>query len=82
MLGVDRPHLEEVDVHPDHGRRGVGTALVRAVCDWVRRSGHAEITLTTFRALPWNMPFYRRLGFEEMRDDALRPELLASDPRT
>src|SRR3989442_14638300 len=32
MLAPDLPHLEEIDVHPDHGRRGVGAALVRAVC--------------------------------------------------
>jgi ribosomal protein S18 acetylase RimI-like enzyme len=29
MLADDLPHLEELGVHPDHGRRGVGTALVR-----------------------------------------------------
>src|SRR6266566_2011016 len=34
MLAHDLPHLEEIDVDPSHGRRGLGTALVRAVCDW------------------------------------------------
>jgi GNAT superfamily N-acetyltransferase len=77
MLAAGRPHLEEIDVHPDHGRRGVGAALVRAVCAWARSAGYEDITLTTFRAVPWNMPFYQRLGFEEIRDDALRPELVA-----
>jgi GNAT superfamily N-acetyltransferase len=70
-------HLEEIDVAPRHGRRGVGTGLVEAVCDWARRRGFEELTLTTFRALPWNMPFYARLGFEEVSGDDLTPELEA-----
>lgn len=77
MLAPDAPHLEEVDVHPAHGRRGVGAALVRAVCDWTARSGHAGVTLTTFRAVSWNMPFYARLGFEELPPSAWSPALAA-----
>jgi GNAT superfamily N-acetyltransferase len=77
MLARDLPHLKEIDVHPSHGRRGAGTALVRAVCEWTRRSGYSAITLTTFRAVPWNMPFYSRLGFEEVSDEELRPEIEA-----
>jgi len=59
-------HLEEVDVHPDHGRRRLGTRLVTAACDWARLAGYGSVTLTTFRDVPWNMPFYARLGFEEI----------------
>jgi GNAT superfamily N-acetyltransferase len=77
MLARDLPHLAEIDVHPDHGRRGVGTALVNAVCEWTRRSGHPAITLTTFRTVPWNMPFYSQLGFEELPIGQLPPELRA-----
>jgi GNAT superfamily N-acetyltransferase len=77
MLAEDLPHLREIDVHPQHGRRGVGAALVRTVCEWSRRSGYAEITLTTFREVPWNMPFYSRLGFDEVPAHELRPELEA-----
>jgi GNAT superfamily N-acetyltransferase len=57
------PHLEEIDVHPAHGRRGLGTGLVRAVCEWAAANGHRELTLTTFRDVAWNAPFYARLGF-------------------
>ena len=28
---------------------------------WARRQGHAAVTLTTFRDLPWNAPAYLRL---------------------
>jgi predicted N-acetyltransferase YhbS len=77
MLADDLPHLEELDVEPSNGRRGLGTSLVRAVCDWATISGYSAITLTTFRAVPWNLPFYLRLGFKEIPRDSLRPELEA-----
>ena len=70
-------HLEELDVHPNHGRRGLGTLLVRKVFDWVTCCGYATITLTTFREPPFNMPFYRRLGFEELPQASFTPELQA-----
>jgi GNAT superfamily N-acetyltransferase len=76
MLSCELPHLEEIDVHPDHGRRGLGTRLVRAVCQWATVAGYAQLTLTTFRLVPWNMPWYARLGFVELPapqwPDALR----------
>lgn len=77
MLAHDLPHLEEIDVHPAHGRRGVGAALVRAACEWATVSGHVMLTLTTFRAVPWNFPFYARMGFVEIARETLRPELAA-----
>ncbi len=57
LVADDLLHLEEIDVDPSHGRRGLGTALVNAVCEWASDSGHALLTLTTFRAVPWNLPF-------------------------
>src|SRR5258705_1864142 len=75
MLAEDLPHLEEIDVTPTHGRRGLGTALVHTVLEWVKRAGHHQITLTTFRNVPWNMPVYYRLGFVEVPTHELRPEL-------
>jgi len=68
-------HLHELDVLPSHGRRGVGTALVRAVIDWAERQGFPALTLITFRHLAWNMPFYQRLGFEMLDDSELGPGL-------
>lgn len=75
MLAGDLPHLEEIDVVPTHARRGLGTALMHTVLEWVRRMGYQEITLTTFRNVPWNMPFYSRLGFVEIPADEVRAEL-------
>ncbi|MBI3245374.1 MAG: GNAT family N-acetyltransferase [Deltaproteobacteria bacterium] len=68
-------HLEEIDVHPRHGRRGVGKALVEAVCAWARDHGYIAITLTTYRDIPWNAPFYAKLGFEVLSAEELTAEL-------
>lgn len=75
LLPRQRAHLEEVDVLPSHGRRGLGAALVRAVCEWAERRGCVEITLTTFREVPWNMPFYAKLGFVEIAEVELDAKL-------
>ena len=70
-----RAHLAELDVHPDHGRRGLGAALVEAVCDWAAESGLEAVTLTTFRGVPWNAPWYRRVGFRDIGTAELDDEL-------
>ena len=77
MLAEDLPHLEEIDVTPAHGRRGLGTALVHTVLEWVVSAGYQQMTLATFRSVPWNMPFYARLGFVELPTHELRPEVEA-----
>jgi GNAT superfamily N-acetyltransferase len=77
LLEDELPHLEELGVHPLHGQRGLGTALVQSVCEWTARAGYSEITLTTFREVPWNMPFYCRLGFEEVATGEIRPAIAA-----
>lgn len=71
------PHLLEMDVLPAHSRQGLGTRLLAAITDWARASGHSALTLTTFRALPWNQPFYERRGFRVLSPGELSPGLLA-----
>jgi GNAT superfamily N-acetyltransferase len=75
------PHLHEIDVLPDHARRGVGRALVDTVVKWSRASGFGAITLTTFRHLAWNAPFYARIGFHEIPAAEVGPELRAAIAR-
>lgn len=69
--GGRQHHLEQVSVVPDAGGRGVGAALVEAVAAWARAAGGTSLTLATFRALPWNAPWYERLGFEAVPDAEL-----------
>jgi GNAT superfamily N-acetyltransferase len=68
-------HLWQLAVTPAEGRRGHGTALVVAVCDWARRTGLGAVTLTTFRDVGWNGPFYANLGFRFLSE--LTPGLAA-----
>jgi hypothetical protein len=49
--------------------------LVKAVCDWAAANGLPAVTLTTFRDVAWNGPFYGKLGFRELED--LSPGLAA-----
>jgi GNAT superfamily N-acetyltransferase len=65
-------HLEQIAVHADHGRRGVGAALLDAV-----RAGRDGVTLITFRDVPWNGPWYARHGFTELPETKWGPQLRA-----
>jgi ribosomal protein S18 acetylase RimI-like enzyme len=69
-------HLDELAVTPAHGRRGVGRALVDEVLVWSAARALASVTLITFRDVPWNGPFYEKLGFEAVT--ALTPALQAA----
>lgn len=58
-----RAHVTELSVARAHQGQGIGTALMARAEDWARLQGYREITLTTFRDVPWNAPHYRRLGY-------------------
>lgn len=73
----DVVHLEEIDVHPEHGRRGLGAAMLEAVCAWAHDAGYPAVTLSTFREVPWNGPFYARHGFRVLEAHELSPGLAA-----
>ncbi len=72
-----QPHLEELDVHPDHARRGVGRLLLEAVCAKAAAAGASCVTLSTMRDVPFNAPFYASAGFRILADDEISPELRA-----
>lgn len=67
-------HLDELDVLPQHGGQGIGSALLAAVCAWAKTEGYAAVTLRTFRDVPWNAPFYRRRGFRVVDGATLSAE--------
>jgi GNAT superfamily N-acetyltransferase len=66
VIEQESAHLEEMDVHPDHMRRGLGSKLVNTICEWAATQGYKSVTLNTSRDIAWNMPFYERLGFAEL----------------
>jgi len=66
-------HLEQLCVDPAAQRHGIGSALVGAACAWASKSGYRSMTVSTYRDVAFNGPFYRSLGFEPL--DQLTPGL-------
>lgn len=66
-------YVEEMDVLPAHARQGLGTRLLTTVVEWAQARGHSAVTLSTFRDLPWNGPFYRRNGFRDLEPTEWTP---------
>ncbi|MGH3350491.1 MAG: GNAT family N-acetyltransferase [Nocardioides sp.] len=59
----DAAHVEQVSVDPRHARLGLGAALIDEAESWARHHRLTMLTLTTFAEVPWNAPYYQRLGF-------------------
>lgn len=76
LLDAQRLYLEELDVAPSHAGQRIGARLVETVAERAAADRVGEIVLSTFRTPPWNAPYYRRLGFDDIDDatldDALR----------
>lgn len=70
-------HVEQVSVDPVARGRGLGAALLDHVTGWAAGQGHRRVTLTTFTDVPWNAPYYERLGFVALADHERGPELEA-----
>jgi GNAT superfamily N-acetyltransferase len=67
FAGIDNSaYIEEIDVLPDHAGHRLAARLIDAVEPWARARGLPILTLSTFSAIPWNAPYYRRLGFRDM----------------
>ncbi len=59
-------HIEQVSVHPAHAGHRIGAMLLDHVAGWAVRHDLRALTLITFRGVPWNAPYYERLGFHEL----------------
>ena len=64
-ISDDRLHIDEVDVLRAYQGRGLGRRLLQTAADHARGAGMKRLTLTTFRDVPWNAPFYASFGFRE-----------------
>ncbi len=73
----DAAHVEQVSVHPDDRRQGIGSALIRRAETWGRDNGFDALTLTAYLAVPWNGPYYERLGFRVLEAGEETPGLRA-----
>jgi GNAT superfamily N-acetyltransferase len=68
-------HIEQVSVHPAHAGHRIGAMLLDHVAGWAAEHGLHALTLITFRGVPWNAPYYERLGFRELAPDEVTPGL-------
>ncbi len=72
----DSLYIEQIDVLPAFERRRIGAGLIETVAQRARVENRPRLTLSTFREVPWNAPYYRRLGFVDVPDNDLAPVLL------
>ena len=70
-------HIEQVSVAPAYARRGIGAALINYLDARAAAENRPALTLTTFRDVPWNAPYYTRLGFAVLGPAEQGPELRA-----
>lgn len=67
--------LGQISVAPEHGRRGLGTALLRLVVSVLRAHGEPSVVLSTQRDVAWNAPWYARHGFREIESSCWTPAM-------
>jgi GNAT superfamily N-acetyltransferase len=65
--------IAEVSVALSHQRRGIGAHLISTTIEYARAAGFRVVTLTTYRDLAWNGPFYIKLGFSEINAEDAGP---------
>lgn len=76
FLGGSKEYLlEELDVVPEHGGNKLGGGLISAAEEFADQKSLRRIILSTFSGVPWNAPFYSKLGFEIMPPEDYSPEI-------
>lgn len=67
-VGRGTVYVAQLSVHPDHAGHRLAARLLDRVVAFHGPRGVQRLTLTTFRDIPWNAPYYERLGFREVPD--------------
>ena len=70
-------HIEELSVSMDHQGKGLGKELLNHVMNFARVRRYSAITLTTDKDIPWNGPFYQRMGFRILAEQEKLPKVYA-----
>lgn len=70
-------HIQQVSVAPAYARQRIGHQLISHVEDWGGRHSRPATTLTTFRDVPWNGPYYETLGYRELSGSEIGCEVSA-----
>jgi GNAT superfamily N-acetyltransferase len=66
-------HIAEVSIAQFHQRQGHGARLIATAVNHAKAEGFGAVTLTTYRDLLWNRPYYARLGFKEVDPEEAGP---------
>jgi GNAT superfamily N-acetyltransferase len=66
-------YIEEMDVLPEYGRRGLGAGLLAHVCGWAEACKFEAVVLSTFADIKWNGVFYRKNGFRDLDPSDWKP---------
>ncbi len=69
-------HIQEISVARNFQGHGLGRALLAKAETWAVQAGFSYATLTTFRDVPWNAPFYEKLGWRTFDPYPGHPDLL------
>ena len=73
----DCTFVTQISVVPEAQGKGTGTALLEAATAVAKQSNKRGLTLTTFKDVPWNAPYYARRGFHILDDTEMGPDLAA-----
>lgn len=68
-------HIAELSVAAHCQRQGIGRRLIVEVAAQAALLGAQRLTLTTFIDVPWNAPYYQRLGFRPIAAERLSTSL-------
>ncbi|CAE6723414.1 hypothetical protein R69746_01692 [Paraburkholderia aspalathi] len=72
-----RFYVQELDVLSSHAGQRIGAALIEQVAQLARAQQITQLILSTFREVPWNAPYYRQLGFRDIKEADLDAALIA-----
>lgn len=64
-------YVVEVSVSGTYQKKGIGSKLLKTALTQAKSLGLSTATLTTFIDVPWNAPYYQRLGFVILTPDTL-----------
>lgn len=64
-------YLEELSVHPDFQRFGVGTKLLEQVIEEALEAGFSDLVLRAWDRAPWASSFYAKNGFVPLDEAGL-----------
>ena len=56
---------DNIAVHPDYQRQGIGQRLIEAMKAWAAEQGVRKLSLRVLTTNPGAMEFYRNCGFVE-----------------